>query len=63
MPVIEKLPSGKQKKNVDARAALLIIQILLPFGLYFSLRWANQAPAMVIAALFVLSMVFVTWLG
>ena len=63
MPATDLLPKEKGKKNIDLRAALLIIQIMLPFGLYFSLGWANQVPAMVIAAVFVLSMIVMTWLG
>ena len=54
------------KKNggrLKLRAALLIMQILLPFGLYFALRWAWDVAAVIIAGVFFLSMIYLVWLG
>lgn len=51
------------KKNLNLRGALLILQILLPFGLYFALRWESQVMAALIAGLFFISMLFLIWLG
>lgn len=51
------------KKNLNLRGALLILQILSPFGLYFALRCESQVTAALIAGLFFLSMLFLIWLG
>jgi len=45
------------------RAALLILQILLPFGLYFALRWEWGVAAVIISVVFFLSMIYLVWLG
>jgi hypothetical protein len=51
------------KKNLNLRGALLILQILLPFGLNFALGWESQVLAGLIAGLFSISMLFLIWLG
>jgi len=56
--------STKKRPGVlVVRGALLITQILLPFGLYFALHWAHELAAGLISALFLLSMLFLVWLG
>lgn len=60
----EKVMIKKKKRgDLKMRALLLIMQLLLPFGLYLSLRWGWSIMTFVIAAVFFLSMVFLVWLG
>jgi hypothetical protein len=63
MPETERLPSKKRTVRVKVRAVLLILQIVLPFILYLTLKWANPLPAGMVAAVFVLSMLYLVWLG
>jgi len=51
------------KKNLSLRGILLILQILLPFGLYLALQSTNNLAAALIAAVFTFSMFFLVWLG
>lgn len=59
----ETSKKSKVKTHFRTRAALLMLQILLPFGLYFALEWDNFVSAGVIAILFVFSMFVLVWLG
>jgi hypothetical protein len=54
---------NKRTRGLVVRGALLIIQILLPFGLYFALRSAHGLAAGLIATLFLISMLILVWLG
>jgi len=56
------LPPFQWKKRLRVRVMLLIGQIVLPFGLYFALRWPSNLPAGLIAGLIVASMFFLVWL-
>ncbi len=57
--VVEKKKSLKPKlKN-----GLLIVQILLPFAGYMALQSGRNLPAVIIAGLFILSMVVLVWAG
>lgn len=60
---LNDLPIQQRKKSLSLRGALLIVQILLPFGLYFALRGSASLAAVLIAAAFFCSMIFLVWLG
>lgn len=53
----------KRKGRLWVRGILLIVQVLLPFGLYFALRWESSLAAALIAGGFLLSMLYLVWLG
>ncbi len=53
----------KISRKSTLKNALLAIQILLPFGAYLALQAGNKLLAWIIAALFVLSMVVLVWVG
>jgi hypothetical protein len=63
MPEQNQITLQQRKKSLGVRGALLIVQILLPFGLYLALRGSNSLAAVLIAAGFFLSMLFLVWLG
>ena len=60
---LNDLPHQQRKKSLRVRGVLLIVQILLPFGLYFALRSSSSLAGALIAAAFLLSMLFLVWLG
>ena len=49
--------------SLKIRGALLIIQFLLSFGLFFALGKELDLVAALIAAAFFFSMIFLVWLG
>lgn len=55
----------EKQKNLRAslRVVLLVLQILLPFGLYLGLQWNSRPLAILMAVLIGLSMAFLVWLG
>lgn len=53
----------RKKQLFKLRVMLLILQILLPFGLYFALENGEPLGSAVIAVLFVLSMGVLIWIG
>ena len=57
------LPHKPPKTSLKVRGFILIVQVLLPFGLYFALRCESTPAAVLIAALYVLSMIFLVWPG
>jgi uncharacterized iron-regulated membrane protein len=59
------LNAGKKRTHggFKVRAALLVLQICLPFGLYFALSLTHLAAAMGIAFIFLLSMAVLVWMG
>lgn len=59
----ETTKKPKVKGHSRIKTALLLLQIILPFGLYFALEWDNSLASGVIAVLFVLSMFVLVWLG
>jgi len=63
MSVTDPLPPQKRAVRMRARAVLFIVQVTLPFILYLTLKWSNPLPAGLVAALFVLSMLYLVWLG
>ena len=63
MPETERLPSEKHTVGLKVRTVLLILQVTLPFVLYLTLKWENPVPAALVAAVFVLSMLYLVWLG
>ena len=63
MPGTDLLPPKKRTVRLKARAVLLILQIALPIILYQTLKWDNPVPAALVAAVFVLSMFYLVWLG
>jgi hypothetical protein len=63
MPGTNPLPPKKRTVRMRARAVLLILQVTLPFVLYLTLKWENPVPAALVAAVFVLSMLYLVWLG
>lgn len=63
MPAQNGLQLEQRKKSLRVRGILLIVHILLPLGLYFALRGSSSFPAILIAMVFFLSMLFLVWLG
>ena len=63
MPEQNHITLQQRKKSLETRGALLIVQILLPFGLYLALRGFKSLVAVFIAATFFVSMLFLVWLG
>ena len=63
MPVKNEITLQKFRKSLNVRGILLLVQVLLPFGLYFALRASSSLVAALIAAGFILSMLFLVWLG
>ncbi len=53
----------KTNGTLRMRVILLFLQILLPFGLYIMLIWGLPLGAWVIAAVIVISMAVLVWLG
>ena len=51
--------SSKQR----LRTGLLMLQILLPFGLYAAMQMDARLPAVLIAGAFVLCMTVMVWVG
>jgi len=49
--------------NLRVRTILMVVQILLPFGLFVALRWESPIAAGLIAGLFTISMGILVWLG
>ena len=49
--------------NLKVRTILLLVQILLPFGLYLALQWESTLAAGLIAGVFTISMGLLVWLG
>jgi len=52
-----------QRGNFRLRAALLIAQILIPFGLYLAFQQSLNGLAWLAAGTFTLSMGLLVWLG
>ncbi|MBW6467074.1 MAG: hypothetical protein K0B06_11265 [Brevefilum sp.] len=63
MPDTEHLPPKKRTVRLQARALLMLLQLTLPFLLYLTLKWEDPVPAFLVAAVFVLSMLYLVWLG
>lgn len=63
MPERTGITLQQQKKSLGVRGALLIIQIMLPFGLYLALRGSSSLAAVLIAVAIFLSVLFLVWLG
>lgn len=63
MSTIKKKKEKRADLQTTLRAILLVLQILLPFGLYLGLQWNNHALTVLVAVLIGLSMVFLVWLG
>jgi hypothetical protein len=63
MPGTDRISPEKRTVSLKARAVLLILQVVLPFILYLTLKWENPVPAALVAAVFVLSMLYLVWLG
>ncbi len=52
-----------QRGNFRVRSILLIVQIIIPFGLYFALQQGLTGWAWLTAGVFTLSMAILVWLG
>ena len=63
MPRVNIFSITKRGSSLKIRSALLIIQFLLSFGLFFSLEKELALVAALIAAAFFFSMIFLVWLG
>jgi hypothetical protein len=63
MPGTNRIPPKKRTVSLKARTILLLLQVSLPFVLYLTLKWENPVPAALVAAVFVLSMFYLVWLG
>lgn len=61
--VDKKRAKMKKKSNFRLKTALMILQILLPFGLYFAMQLGSSLAAGLVAGAFVLSMGGLVWLG
>lgn len=56
-------PNKKPAAGLSARGILLLVQIALPFGLYFALHVESALAAGVIAGAYLLSMLYLVWQG
>jgi hypothetical protein len=63
MPGTDLIPPKKRTVSLKARAVLLLLQVTLPLVLFLTLKWDNPLPAALVAAVFVLSMLYLVWLG
>lgn len=63
MPEPASSTNKKPTAGLSTRGILLLVQIALPFGLYFALRWENGLAAGLIAGAYLLSMLYLVWLG
>jgi hypothetical protein len=63
MPGTDLIPPQKRTVSLKARTILFLLQVTLPFVLYQTLKWENPVPAALVAAVFVLSMLYLVWLG
>ena len=59
----EKRANKSQSSKLRLRAALMALQILLPFGLYIALQSGASLAGAILAGAFVLSMGVMVWLG
>jgi len=53
---------NQKNKRASLRLILLVLQILLPFGLYIGLQLNSMPLVVLIAVLIGLSMAFLVWL-
>ena len=53
----------KTKRMVTLRGMLLLVQILLPFGLYAAMHWGSGSGMVFFSGAFLLSMGVLVWLG
>jgi hypothetical protein len=59
----KKKTKMKSKSNLRLKTALMLLQILLPFGLYTAMQLEASLAVVLIASGFVLSMGGLVWLG
>ena len=53
----------KNKAKLKMKTGLLLMQILLPFGLYAAMQIDSQLAAWLVASAFSLSMIAMVWVG
>ncbi len=63
MEAINQKKKKTQRGSFKIRAALLLIQILLPFGLYVAMMRDSGPMMWLIGILFTLSVGLLVWLG
>ncbi len=63
MKTEHRIKGGKKRGSLKVRTALLLIQVLLPIGLYWALVSENTIATIILAGLFVISMGLMVWLG
>jgi hypothetical protein len=63
MPGTNRIPPKKHTVSLKVRTVLLLLQVTVPFVLYLTLKWENPVPAALVATVFVLSMLYLVWLG
>ena len=59
----EKNNDARGKSKLRLRTGLMLMQILLPFGLYAAMQIDSQLTAVLIAIAFVFSMGAMVWVG
>jgi len=60
---IKKSSDKAKVNNLQIRSWLLVLQIILPFGLYVAFQAHLNILMILISTIFILSMVFLVWLG
>lgn len=63
MPEPASSTHKKSTTGLSTRGILLLVQIALPFGLYFALRSESGLTAGLIAGAYLLSMLYLVWQG
>jgi hypothetical protein len=63
MKSVHKIKGGKKRGSLKVRTGLLLVQALLPFGLYWALISDNSTAAIILVVLFTSSMALTVWLG
>ena len=59
----EKNNDARKKSKLRLRTGLMLMQILLPFGLYAAMQIDSHLMAVLIAIAFVFSMGAMVWVG
>ncbi len=63
MPILNLIAEQMKKNGLKTKVVLLVIQVLIPFGLYLALRAEIELLAALLAAPLLLSMLYLIWQG
>lgn len=63
MPILNLISEQMEKNGLKTKVVLLVIQVVLPFGLYLALKAESGLLAALLAVPLLLSMALLMWLG